>query len=360
MKEIGQKLKDAREEIGVSIEEVAEDLKLRPAQIENIENGDSSVFKDMFNLKYLIRDYSKYLGLNKEDLVDEYNEYLFDYTSKISLEDIKKAKKERGEAKRIKSPYTTEKKSKKKYIIMFLYFAIIILIILITLLIINFRKSDSDDFTEGSVVTDRKWWFMNLPNKLTMVRIFLTLVVIFILLFPFSAMRIDIPQIFVNEALRMDIRYPIAGVIFIIASITDFFDGIIARKYNLITDFGKMIDAIADKILVNSVLIILSAQGFIHPIIPVIIVLRDTVIDSIKMVAGSKGKVVAAIKSGKYKTASLMIGIVLTLFYDMPFELWNVHVSDFLLIVACVLSIVSGVQYYSMNKKYIFGENGEI
>ena len=197
---------------------------------------------------------------------------------------------------------------------------------------------------------------MNLPNKLTMIRIFLTLVVIFILLFPFSAMGIDVPQIFVNESLRMDIRYPIAGVIFIIASITDFFDGMIARKYDFITDFGKMIDAIADKILVNSVLIILSAQGFIHPIIPVIIVLRDTIIDSIKMVAGSKGKVVAAIKTGKYKTASLMVGIVLTLFYDMPFELWNVHVSDFLLIVASVLSIISGVQYYSMNKKYIFGE----
>ena len=155
MKEIGQKLKEAREGIGVSIEEVAEDLKLRPAQIENIENGDSSAFKDMFNLKYLIRDYSKYLGLDKEDLVDEYNEYLFDYTSKISLEDIKKAKKERSEAKRIRSPYTIDKKSRKKYIILALYLTIIFLIILITLFIFNIRKSD-DDFTEGAVVTDRK------------------------------------------------------------------------------------------------------------------------------------------------------------------------------------------------------------
>lgn len=157
MKEIGEKLKEAREEIGVSIEEVAEDLKIRPAQIENIENGDSSAFKDMFNLKYLIRDYSKYLGLNKEDLVDEYNEYLFDYTSKISLEDIKKAKKERSEAKRIKSPYTTEKKSKKKTIIISLYISIIILIILITLVIINIKKTENDDFIEGTIITERKW-----------------------------------------------------------------------------------------------------------------------------------------------------------------------------------------------------------
>ena len=197
---------------------------------------------------------------------------------------------------------------------------------------------------------------MNLPNKLTMARIFMTLLIIIILLFPFSAMGINIPHIFVNELIDIDVRYIIAGILFIIASLTDFFDGIIARKYNLITDFGKMIDAIADKMLVNSVLIILSAQGFIHPIIPVIIILRDTAVDSIKMVAGSKGNVVAAIKTGKYKTASLMIGIVLTLFYDMPFELWNIHISDFLLIVAAVLSIISGVQYYVMNKKYIFGD----
>lgn len=197
---------------------------------------------------------------------------------------------------------------------------------------------------------------MNLPNKLTMIRIFMTFLIICILLFPFSAMGITVPRIFVNESLVMDIRYLGAGVLFILASITDFFDGMIARKYELITDFGKMIDAIADKILVNSVLIILASQGFIHPIIPVIIILRDTIVDSIKMVAGSKGNVVAAIKTGKYKTACLMIGIVLTLFYDMPFEIWNIHVADFLLIVAAALSIISGIQYYSMNKQYIFGE----
>lgn len=197
---------------------------------------------------------------------------------------------------------------------------------------------------------------MNLPNKLTMVRIFMTFLIILILLFPFSAMGIDIMPLFINESLTVDIRYPIAGVLFILASVTDFIDGYIARSCNLITDFGKTMDAIADKILVNSVLIILCAQGFVHPIIPVVVIVRDTIVDSIKMVAGSKGNVVAAIKTGKFKTASLMIGIVLTLFYNLPFELWNIHVSDFLLIVAAVLSIISGIQYFTMNKKYIFDE----
>lgn len=91
LKEIGESLKEARENIGLSIEEVASDLKLRPSQIENIEAGNADAFKDIFYLKSLIKEYAKYLGMSYEDMVDEFNEYLFDYTSKISLEDIKKA-----------------------------------------------------------------------------------------------------------------------------------------------------------------------------------------------------------------------------------------------------------------------------
>ncbi len=200
---------------------------------------------------------------------------------------------------------------------------------------------------------------MNTPNKLTMLRIFLTIAIICILLFPFSAMGINVTQIFINETLVIDIRYLIAGGLFVIASLTDCIDGYIARKYNMITDFGKMMDAIADKVLVNAVLIILCAQGFIHPIIPVVIILRDTVVDSIKMIAGSKGNVVAASMLGKAKTVVMMIGLSLTLFYNLPFELWNLRIADFLLILAAILSIISGIQYYMVNKKFVF-EDGKI
>ncbi|MBR3210234.1 MAG: helix-turn-helix domain-containing protein [Bacilli bacterium] len=155
MKEIGEKLKEARESIGVSVEEVAEDLKIRPTQIENIEAGNSDAFKDVFNLKYLIRDYSKYLGLNKEDLVDEFNEYLFDYTSKISLDDIKAAKKERSQAKRIKSPYTIERKSKRILFLVCVY-SFIVFLILIIILLINNIKNRENNFVEGSVVSENK------------------------------------------------------------------------------------------------------------------------------------------------------------------------------------------------------------
>ncbi len=82
----------------------------------------------------------------------------------------------------------------------------------------------------------------------------------------------------------------------------------------MVTDLGKMLDAIADKILVNGVLILLATSGFIHPIIPVVIVLRDTIVDIIKMVAGSKGNVVGASVLGKIKTILMMCGITLTLF----------------------------------------------
>ena len=193
---------------------------------------------------------------------------------------------------------------------------------------------------------------MNTPNKLTMFRIFLTVIIVAILLFPFSAMGINITQIFVNESIVIDIKYLIAGVLFIIASLTDAIDGHIARKYNLITDFGKLMDAVADKILVNAVLIILTAQGFIHPISPGVIILRDTFVDSIRMVASSKGKVIPAGKLGKVKTATMMVGLVLTLFYNMPFELWNLRIADFLLILATIFSVISGIQYYNANKEY--------
>ena len=169
---------------------------------------------------------------------------------------------------------------------------------------------------------------LNLPNKITISRIVMTIFIIIILLFPFENMGIKTMKFFVNESLVVDIKYIIAGVLFIIASLTDFVDGYIARKYNLVTDFGKMVDAIADKMLVNSVLIILAATGSISAIIPVVIVTRDTFVDVVKMIAGSKGKVVAAIKSGKYKTAFLMTGIALTLFYNLPFELFNLKIAE--------------------------------
>lgn len=199
---------------------------------------------------------------------------------------------------------------------------------------------------------------MNLPNKLTVSRIILTVAIIVIMLFPFYQVNIEFPTWTwkFKEVLEIDSRYIISGILFVIASLTDFFDGKIARKRNIVTDLGKFLDSIADKVLVNSVLIILAVQGVISPIIPVVIIFRDTIIDSIRMIASTKGVVIAAGKAGKLKTATMMVGLTLTFFYNLPFEIWNVDVATVLLVIATVLSIYSGIEYYYSNKKVLFSK----
>lgn len=191
---------------------------------------------------------------------------------------------------------------------------------------------------------------MNLPNKLTLSRIILTIFIIILCLFPFYSLGITFPKYNIS-GIVVDSTYLIAGVVFILASITDFLDGNIARSRNLITNTGKMLDAIADKVLVNSVLIIFATRGFIPAIVPVIYIFRDEVVNALKMDAASRGKVVAAIKSGKLKTASMMIGLSLMFFYNLPFELFNLKVADFLIYFALVMSVVSGIEYYFLWKK---------
>ena len=140
MKEIGRSLKEARENTGLSLEEVSSDLKLRPSQIENIESGNMDAFKDVFYLKYYIKEYAKYLGLSYDELIDEFNEYLFDYTSKISIDDIKKAKKKADnkgkKQKRIASPYTIERKKHFNFKVA-LVAVLSILVVLLSLFIVK-------------------------------------------------------------------------------------------------------------------------------------------------------------------------------------------------------------------------------
>ncbi len=194
---------------------------------------------------------------------------------------------------------------------------------------------------------------MNKANKITITRIIMSMIIILLLLFPFDEVGLEFPTYLVGGKVLVDLKYIIVGILFIIASLTDFLDGYVARKYNLVTDFGKMIDAISDKLLTNSVLIILACNGKISTIVAVVIVMRDIVVDSIKMVIGNQGTAVAAIGLAKVKTATLMVGIILTLFSNLPFELISLRISDFLLAIAAVLSIISAAKYYIMAKPYL-------
>ena len=149
MKEIGEELKAAREEHGVSIEEAAEDLNLRASQIENIEKGNLKVFKDVFYLKSFIRGYAKYLGLDEEKIVDEFNEYFYEETSKIPIAEIEKAskekEKEKQEEKKVISPYTALDKPKSKIVPIIVGLIIFLLILLIGYIAITEYVIPKDD-----------------------------------------------------------------------------------------------------------------------------------------------------------------------------------------------------------------------
>lgn len=194
---------------------------------------------------------------------------------------------------------------------------------------------------------------MNLPNKITIARIVLSVIILIILLIPWYSLGFVWPEYLVGGII-VNIKYVVVGILFLVASLSDTLDGYLARKNNMVTDFGKVADAIADKILVNGLLIILAYERIISIIIPVVIITRDIVVDSCKMLSGSKGKVVAASVLGKLKTICMMCGVTLVLFYNLPFELINLPLADIFLIAATILSIVSGCQYYYNSKEFLF------
>lgn len=199
---------------------------------------------------------------------------------------------------------------------------------------------------------------MNLPNKITCVRLVLSAVLLVILCMPWNVLNVEFPVFPVYGVENVNLKYLICGGIFIVASVTDFLDGYLARKNNIVTDFGKVMDAIADKVLVNGTLIILAYDKMIPLIVPVIIITRDIVVDSIKMASGNKGKVVAASWSGKIKTICMMIGLSLVFFYNMPFAFigHGLRIDYLFVYIATIMSVISACQYYLAAKDLIFSE----
>ncbi len=147
MKEIGEKLREAREKMEITIDEASEDLKVEPSIIQKIEDGDKESFKNVLYLKYYIRDYAKYLGLNSDELVEEFNEYLFGYTAKISIDDIKNANKNNEPKKvtQVVSPYTVEKKQQRNVPTILIYSLVILIVGIVIYCLILFFYNNSKD-----------------------------------------------------------------------------------------------------------------------------------------------------------------------------------------------------------------------
>lgn len=191
---------------------------------------------------------------------------------------------------------------------------------------------------------------MNLANKLTLLRV---------ILIPFFIVCFYIPNLVVNTISVNNYLIPYANllglVIFLLAAITDFIDGYIARKYNMITDFGKFMDPLADKLLVTAALLILLENGLIAGWVVFIILAREFIVTGFRTIAASKGVVIAAGWLGKIKTVVQFIMISTLLLLNYPFELFNWPVEQIFVALAVVLTVASGVEYIYKNL-HIFDE----
>ena len=151
MKELGQYLKETRINNGVSVDEAAQDLNIDSFLLESIEEGNTKAFKDILSMKDRIKDYAKYLGLKPEEVIDEFNGFLFEHTSKISLDDIKAAQsKIEAKEKKVHSPYTKVYKEKVVIWPFFVGFAICLIIALIVFLLINITNKQPNRSNELS------------------------------------------------------------------------------------------------------------------------------------------------------------------------------------------------------------------
>lgn len=193
---------------------------------------------------------------------------------------------------------------------------------------------------------------MNVPNILTVIRVIFVPIIVLVMFFPYAQMDIVIPTYHIGNV-SISLLNIIVCVLFVIASITDFVDGYLARKHNLITTFGKFLDPIADKLLVNTLFIVVAVFGIV-PAIPVIVMIwRDTIVDGLRMIAMEKGKVVPAGMLGKLKTVLQMLALIFVLVNNLPFELYGFPMADILIWSAMTASVLSGIYYFVQLKDYL-------
>ncbi|MCD7949978.1 MAG: CDP-diacylglycerol--glycerol-3-phosphate 3-phosphatidyltransferase [Erysipelotrichaceae bacterium] len=194
---------------------------------------------------------------------------------------------------------------------------------------------------------------MNLPNKLTTIRLISVPVFIIVYLFPYESMGISIPvyDILSTELSLLDI---ILFVIFALSSLTDYLDGYLARKNDMITTFGKFVDPIADKLIVNCTILLLASSNRISILIPIIMISRDTIVDAIRMMASQRNVVLAASYLGKAKTMTQMIAICIILLNNVIFASIGIPMDQIMIWLATLISAISGIDYLMKNSQYIF------
>lgn len=192
-----------------------------------------------------------------------------------------------------------------------------------------------------------KYKSMNLPNKLTLLRIILVPVVVLIYLCMSEKLVV------LDAKSGFALRDLLALIIFAVASITDMLDGQIARRYKLITSFGKFADPIADKLLVNTLMILMVYTHQAYVVCVLLMIARDLIVDGLRMTAAQHGKVVSAGMPGKVKTVLQMFALIFLLLKNWPFSYLGIPMGNILLVLATIVSIYSGFIYFMKLKKYV-------
>ncbi|WP_422657228.1 CDP-diacylglycerol--glycerol-3-phosphate 3-phosphatidyltransferase [Paenibacillus sp. EC2-1] len=192
---------------------------------------------------------------------------------------------------------------------------------------------------------------MNLPNRITLARICLIPVMMIFLLVDFNFY----PEPIVWNGFKLPYNQLIAALIFIVAASTDGIDGYLARKNNMVTNLGKLLDPLADKLLVAAVLISLVEMGKVESWIVVVIISREFAVTGLRQIALLDGAVVAAGNSGKLKTVIQIVAIVALLINNFPFVFFGVPFDQIAIWAAALITIYSGAEYFVKNKHLLRG-----
>lgn len=188
---------------------------------------------------------------------------------------------------------------------------------------------------------------MNLANKITIARIFLVPVVIFLLL-----VRYDFLTVTINHRMTTGSEM-IAALVFILAASTDGLDGYIARKRKIVTNFGKLLDPLADKLLISAVLISLVEMHRLSAWVAILIISREFAVTGLRLVAASEGIVIAASRIAKWKTATQIVAMVALIINNFPFSYVDFPFDTLMVYVMVITTMVSGIDYFIKNKHVI-------